>query len=77
VADKLPGLKAALISPAGRATLVKSVLTAVPIYHFITLLCPKWVVKAIDKFGEDSFGQEELTSKEVIVQWVGLRYANQ
>jgi hypothetical protein len=29
--------------------LVKSVLTAVPIYHFIALLCPKWVVKAIDK----------------------------
>jgi hypothetical protein len=49
VDDKLPGWKAALINPAGRATLVKFVLTAVPIYHLIALQCPKWVVKAIDK----------------------------
>jgi hypothetical protein len=49
VAYKLPGWKAALISPAGRATSVKSVLTAVPIYRLIALQCTKWVVKAIDK----------------------------
>jgi hypothetical protein len=45
VADKLPGWKAALINPAGRTTLVKSVLSAAHIYYFIALQCPKWVVK--------------------------------
>jgi hypothetical protein len=49
VADRLPGWKAALMHPAGRATLVKAVLTAVPVYHFIALQCSKWVIKAIDK----------------------------
>jgi hypothetical protein len=49
IADKLPGLKVAIINPAGRATLVKSVLTTTPIYHLIALHCPKRVIKAIDK----------------------------
>jgi hypothetical protein len=35
--------------PARRATLVKAILTTMPIYHFIALQCPKWVIKAIDK----------------------------
>jgi hypothetical protein len=43
------GWKATLVHPARRATLVKAVLTAVPVYHFIALQCPKWVIKAIDK----------------------------
>jgi hypothetical protein len=34
---------------AGHAALVKAVLTAVPVYHFIALQCPKWMIKAINK----------------------------
>jgi hypothetical protein len=49
IANNLPGWKAALINPAGRAVLVKSVLTAIPIYHLIALQCPKWVIKAIGR----------------------------
>lgn len=49
VADRLHGWKAALIRPAGRVTLIKAVLTAIPIYHLIALQYPKWVIKAIDK----------------------------
>jgi hypothetical protein len=49
IADKLPGWKSALIHTAGRLTLVKSVLTSIPIHHLIVLQCPKWVIKAIDK----------------------------
>lgn len=49
IADKLPGWKATLLQPAGRAVLVKAVLTGIPIYHLIALQCPKWVIKAIDK----------------------------
>jgi hypothetical protein len=33
IADKLTGWKSALIHTAGRLTLVKSVLTAIPIHH--------------------------------------------
>jgi hypothetical protein len=35
IASKLPGWKAAVINQAGRLTLVRSVLTAIPIYHLI------------------------------------------
>jgi hypothetical protein len=49
MADRLPGWKASMINLAGRTTLVKAVLTAIPIYHLIALQCPKWVIKAIDK----------------------------
>jgi hypothetical protein len=49
LADRLPGWKASMVNMAGRTTLVKAVLTAIPIYHLIALQCPKWVIKAIDK----------------------------
>jgi hypothetical protein len=35
IADQLPGWKAAFIHPTGRAALIKSVLTAIPVYHLI------------------------------------------
>jgi len=49
IADKLPGWKAAMMNSAGRATLVRAVLTAIPIYQLIALDFPKWAIKAIDK----------------------------
>jgi hypothetical protein len=49
IANYLLGWKATLMHPAGRAALIKVVLTAVPIHHFITVQCPKWVHKAINK----------------------------
>lgn len=49
IADYLPGWKAALLHPAGRLTLVKAVLSAVPVHVLIALDCPKWVIKAIEK----------------------------
>lgn len=39
IADQLPGRKAALIHPTGRAVLIKAVLTAIPIYQLIALVC--------------------------------------
>ena len=49
IADMLPGWKAALMSTAGLAVLVKAVLTAVPVYLLIALDVPKWLLRAIDK----------------------------
>jgi hypothetical protein len=49
IVDYLPGWKAALMHPIGRVALIRVVLTAVPIHHFITVQCPKWVHKAINK----------------------------
>lgn len=40
IADRLPGWKAVVIHPASRATLIKSVLSAIPIYQLIALQCP-------------------------------------
>jgi hypothetical protein len=49
IVDYLPGWKAALMHPIGRVALIRVVLTAVPIHHFIAVQCPKWVHKAINK----------------------------
>jgi hypothetical protein len=49
IADYLSSWKAALMHPAGRVALIRAVLMAVPIHHFIAVQCPKWVHKAINK----------------------------
>jgi hypothetical protein len=41
IADQLPTRKTTLIHPAGRAVLIKAVLTAIPVHHLIALQCPK------------------------------------
>jgi hypothetical protein len=48
IAERLPSWKASLIHLVGRATLVKVVLSSIPIYLQITIHCPKWVIKAIE-----------------------------
>jgi hypothetical protein len=49
IAAKFPGWKAELLNLAGRITLIKSVISAIPVYLFIALNAPKWVIKAFDK----------------------------
>jgi hypothetical protein len=64
VADRLPGWKAALIHPAGRATLVKSVLS---LFQFTTLLhfnAPNGSSKPLTRLGEVSSGKAAKISKE-------------
>jgi hypothetical protein len=71
VADKLPGWKSALITNAGRLTLVKAVLTAIPIYHLLVLQCPKWVIKAIDKIRRGFLwkGRKDIKGGHCVVGW--------
>ena len=49
IANKLPGWKASLMTLAGRTVLVKSVLTAIPIYILVAIKVPKWFLRAVDK----------------------------
>ncbi|WVZ68943.1 LOW QUALITY PROTEIN: hypothetical protein U9M48_017814 [Paspalum notatum var. saurae] len=45
----LPGWKGKLLSKAGRITLVKTVLSAQPIYHLTVFPAQKWLIRQIDK----------------------------
>jgi hypothetical protein len=49
IADRLPNWKARLLNLAGRTTLVKFVLSAIPTYLLIAINIPQWVIKSIDK----------------------------
>jgi hypothetical protein len=49
IADRLPNWKARLLNLAGRTTLVRFVLSAIPVYLFIAMNIPKWVIKKIDR----------------------------
>ena len=44
IANRLPGWKASLMSLAGRAVLVRFVLTAIPIYLLVAIKVPKWFI---------------------------------
>ena len=46
---KLACWKAKWISLAGRLTLVKAILSALPAYQLVALIHPKWLIKQIDK----------------------------
>jgi hypothetical protein len=49
IGDKLPGSKAMLMNMAGRGTVVRFILSAIPVYVLIAIKVLKWFVKAMDK----------------------------
>jgi hypothetical protein len=49
IADRLPNWKARLLNLAGRTTLVRFVLSTIPVYLFLAMNVPKWVINKIDK----------------------------
>jgi len=71
IANKLPGWKAPLLSLAGRAVLVKAVLTAIPIYLLIALKVPKWFICSIDKIRRNFLwkGRKEANGGCCLVAW--------
>lgn len=71
VADQLPLWKASLIHPAGRAVLVKYALTAILVYNIIALLCPSWVIKAINKIQRCFVwkGSQDIKGGHCLVGW--------
>jgi hypothetical protein len=49
VTAKLPSSKARLLNPAGRLTLINSVLSSIVIHHMTVFQLCKWAVWKIDK----------------------------
>jgi hypothetical protein len=71
IADYLQGSKVVLMHPTGRVALIRVVLTAVPIHHFIVVQCPKWVHKAINKIINAFLwkGHREVKGGHCLVGW--------
>jgi hypothetical protein len=59
IADRLPNWKARLLNLAGRTTLVKFVLSAIPTYLLIAINIPQRVIKSIYKIRRGFFGKGE------------------
>jgi len=71
VAGRLPGWKADLMSRAGRATYVQSVLTSILIYYAIALDLPPWCLKAVEKFCRNFLwrGRKEINGGHCLITW--------
>jgi hypothetical protein len=74
ITARLPNWKASLLNLAGRTTLVRFVLSAIPVYLLIAMSVPKWVIKAIDKIRRTLLwkgpkGRKEINGGSCLVAW--------
>jgi hypothetical protein len=71
IANRLLGWKAPLLNLAGRAALVRFVLSAIPVYLFIAMNVPKWVISAIDKIRRGFLwkGRKDVKGGHCLVAW--------
>jgi len=59
------------MSLAGRAVLVRYVITAIPIYLLIAIRVPKWFIRAVDKIRKSFLwkGRKEINGGSCLVAW--------
>lgn len=71
VHGRLPTWKAGLLHRAGRLALVKSTLTAIPIYPLISIKLHAWAIEAINKIQRGFFwvGQETAPGEKCMMAW--------
>ena len=71
IADRLPNWKANLLNLARRTTLVKFVLSAIPVYLLIALNVLNWVIKVVDKVRRAFLwkGRKEVNGGRCLVAW--------
>jgi hypothetical protein len=71
IADRLPNWKARLLNLAGRTTMVRFVLLAIPIYLLIAMNISKWVIKSIDKIRGGFLwkGRKDVNGENCLVSW--------
>jgi hypothetical protein len=61
---------------AGRLTLVKTVLAAMPVFQLIALLVPQWFLRKLQKIIR-AFLLQKMTPQEASVQSIGSQFAHQ
>ncbi|KAJ1693012.1 hypothetical protein LUZ63_009710 [Rhynchospora breviuscula] len=68
---KLDGWKAKYLSSAGRLTLVKSVLSALPLHYMQVLNLPTWLIKHLDGIRRRFFwkGKDKCLGGHCLVNW--------
>jgi hypothetical protein len=71
IARKLATWKALLLTQSGRLILIKSVLTAIAVYHILSLDLPPWVLDCINKICRSFFwhGSKEARGGQCLVAW--------
>jgi hypothetical protein len=71
IADRLSNWKACLLNLAGRTTLVRFVLSVIPIYLLIAIKIPKWVIKSIHKIRRGFLwkGRKDVNGGSCLVPW--------
>jgi hypothetical protein len=71
VADKLPAWRGQLMHHSGRLTLIKTTLSTMSIYTFVSLGLPQWLQKALQKVMKAFLwtGNEEVRNGKCLVAW--------
>jgi hypothetical protein len=71
IARKLATWRTLLLTQSGRLILVKSVLSAMAIYHMLSMDLPTWVLKCIDKICRPFFwhGTDDAEGGHCLVAW--------
>jgi hypothetical protein len=71
IANRLPSWKAPFLNLAGRTALVRFVLSAIPVYLFIAMNVPKWVISATNKIRRGFLwkGRKDVKGGHCLVAW--------
>lgn len=73
IAAKLPALKGRILDKVSRVTLVRSVLSSIPIYFLSVFPLQKWALERLTNSEGDSYGRVLRVRREVTILWDGKK----